>query len=247
MTSSRRTYASILHPPGLLQSGPLTPWQATVDPRLCQRLLNTHRQAWLSLLWGHCSFILGPGAYKVLFVPSKSLCFPVLWKFCNQIPLTFKVRFPGGFSVPLPDPQVGKSVVGLRTSATVWKLIWCNCSSVCESPGWWLYCGANGDFLQENLGHMPHHPGLLLLGSLSQRNDVHAFARDTQTLKGASGSVFCGGHCGGHCTFPWVLVAHKVYVKAVYCHPAYRVLCPVEHRVCRETQTFILWLDIKSL
>ena len=28
---------------------------------------------WVSLLWGHCSFLLGPGAHKVLFVPSKSL------------------------------------------------------------------------------------------------------------------------------------------------------------------------------
>ena len=26
-----------------------------------------------SLLWGHCSFLLGPGAHKILFVPSKSL------------------------------------------------------------------------------------------------------------------------------------------------------------------------------
>ena len=43
------------------------------DPRLCQRLLNTHRQGWVSLLWGHCSFLLGPGAHKVLFVLSKSL------------------------------------------------------------------------------------------------------------------------------------------------------------------------------
>ena len=48
--------------------------QATTDPRLCQRLLDTHRQALVSLLWGHCSFLLGPGVYKVLFVPSKSLC-----------------------------------------------------------------------------------------------------------------------------------------------------------------------------
>ena len=157
----------MLHPPGLLQSVPLTPWQATVDPRLCQRLPNTHRQAWLSLLWGHCSFLLGPGEHKVLSVPSKSLCFLVLWKFCNQIPLTFKVRFPGGFSVPLPDPQVGKSVVGLRTSATVWELIWCNCAPVCELPGWWLCCGANGDFLQENLGHMPCHPGPCPSGMMS--------------------------------------------------------------------------------
>ena len=38
-----------------------------------RRLLDTHGQVWVSLLWGHCSFLLGPGAHKVLFVPSKSL------------------------------------------------------------------------------------------------------------------------------------------------------------------------------
>ena len=32
-----------------------------------------HRQVWVSLLWGHCSFLLGPGVYKVLSVPSKNL------------------------------------------------------------------------------------------------------------------------------------------------------------------------------
>ena len=47
--------------------------QATADPCLCRRLLDTHRQVWVNLLWGHCSFLLGPGLYKVLFVPSKSL------------------------------------------------------------------------------------------------------------------------------------------------------------------------------
>ena len=43
------------------------------------RLLDTHRPVWVSLLYDHCSFLLGPGA-QVLFVPSKSL-FPVLCKF----------------------------------------------------------------------------------------------------------------------------------------------------------------------
>ena len=47
--------------------------QATTDPRLRQRLLDTHGQVWVSLLWSHCSFLLGPGAPKALFVPSKSL------------------------------------------------------------------------------------------------------------------------------------------------------------------------------
>ena len=57
----------------LLHSVPPTPQQATINPRLCQRLLDTHGQVWVSLLWSHFSFILGPGAHKVLFVPSKSL------------------------------------------------------------------------------------------------------------------------------------------------------------------------------
>ena len=47
--------------------------QATANPRLCRRLLDTYKQIWVSLLWGHCSFLLGPGAHKVLFVPCKSL------------------------------------------------------------------------------------------------------------------------------------------------------------------------------
>ena len=54
-------------------SVPLTMQQATTDPRLHRRLLDTHGQVWVSLLWGHCSLLLGPGAHKVLFVPSKIL------------------------------------------------------------------------------------------------------------------------------------------------------------------------------
>ena len=54
-------------------SVPLTLQQATSGPYLCQRLLDTHGQVWVSLLWGHCPFLLGPGAHKVLFVPSQSL------------------------------------------------------------------------------------------------------------------------------------------------------------------------------
>ena len=65
-TSFKRSHA-------LLHSVPLTLKQAMVDPHLHQRLLDTHGQVWASLLWGHCSFLLGPGAHKVLFVPTKSL------------------------------------------------------------------------------------------------------------------------------------------------------------------------------
>ena len=57
----------------LLHSLPPTLQQATADQRLRQRLLDTHGHVWVSLLWGHGSFLLGPGMHKLLFVPSKSL------------------------------------------------------------------------------------------------------------------------------------------------------------------------------
>ena len=34
---------------------------ANIDPCIHWRLLDTHKQVWVSLLWGHCSFLLGPG------------------------------------------------------------------------------------------------------------------------------------------------------------------------------------------
>ena len=42
----------------LLHSLPRTLQLATTDPCLCWRLLDTHGQVWVSLLWGHCSFLL---------------------------------------------------------------------------------------------------------------------------------------------------------------------------------------------
>ena len=45
---------------------------------------------------GACSFLLSPGAHKVLIVPSKSLFPQSSVKFCNQIPLDSKVKFSRG-------------------------------------------------------------------------------------------------------------------------------------------------------
>ena len=90
------------------------PRQAIVNPHLRQRLLDTHKHVWLSLLWSHFSFLLDPGMHEVCAL--RESISPVLWKFCNQIPLAFKVKFPES-SVCLPDPQVGKSAVGPRSFA----------------------------------------------------------------------------------------------------------------------------------
>ena len=65
----------------LLHSAPPTLMQATTDPCLHQSLLNTHRQVWISLLWGHCSFLLSPGAHKFFFCALQESVSPVLYKF----------------------------------------------------------------------------------------------------------------------------------------------------------------------
>ena len=71
----------------------LVPWRATAAPRLCRRPCNTSRYVWFSILWGHCSFSLGPDATLLCVCPPRveSLFPPVLLKSCNQIPLAFKV------------------------------------------------------------------------------------------------------------------------------------------------------------
>ena len=67
VTSFKRSHAGTA-----TLSAPTLP-QATTDPCLRWRLLDIHGQVWVSPLWGHCFFLLGPGVHKVLFVPFKSL------------------------------------------------------------------------------------------------------------------------------------------------------------------------------
>ena len=63
------------------------------------------------------SLLLSPGSWcvQVFVCALQESVSPVLCKLCNIIPLASKVKFRGGFSVPLADTQVEKSVVGLRT------------------------------------------------------------------------------------------------------------------------------------
>ena len=60
----------------LLCSVAQTLQQATTNPCLYWRLLDTLGQVWVSLLWSQCPFLLCLSAHKVLFVPSKSLFSP---------------------------------------------------------------------------------------------------------------------------------------------------------------------------
>ena len=79
-------------------------WGQTINPHLQQRLLQIHRQVWLSLLWGHCSFLLVHAGFICALQESVS---PVLWKFCNQIPLASKVNVPEGSQSLCRTPRLG--------------------------------------------------------------------------------------------------------------------------------------------
>ena len=111
-----------------------------------------------------------------------------------QSPTVLQRQIPCRFSVPLPDPQVGRSVVGPRTFLTVQEFLWYNCSAVCGLSALWLYGGANGDLLQESLRHTLGDPGLLHTESHPCDRPLLTCAAtgDTQTLKGRSGSVSLG-------------------------------------------------------
>ena len=68
----------------------------------------------------------------------ESLVLPILWKSCNQIPLAFKVRFPGDSQSLLLNPQARKPDVELTTFTTVGKHLWYYCSPLCGLPTWWV-------------------------------------------------------------------------------------------------------------
>ena len=95
----------------LLHSVPPTLQQATTNPCLHQRLLDTHREVWVTLLWGHCSFLLGPGVHKVLFVPSKSLfpqsCVSSGSSMVGLMATSFKQFHASIAAISAPNPAAG--------------------------------------------------------------------------------------------------------------------------------------------
>ena len=64
----------------LLHSAPLRLKQATTDPCLCLRFWDPHGHVWVSFLWGHCSFLLGPVSQGFVCALPESVS-PVLCKF----------------------------------------------------------------------------------------------------------------------------------------------------------------------
>ena len=129
----------------LLQKVPCT-HSHTQFPRPCSRPAPIHastRDSWILTGPG-----LGQSLVRSLLLPPWVLvhtrfclcplriCFPILWKLCDQIHWPPK-------STPLPEPQVGKSVMGPRTLLTVWEFLWYNFSAVCGLSAQQLYGGVN--------------------------------------------------------------------------------------------------------
>ena len=52
---------------GLVLVEPLSPWLTHASTG------DSHRQVWLSLLWGSLLLSLGPAVHKVIFAPSEHL------------------------------------------------------------------------------------------------------------------------------------------------------------------------------
>ena len=74
--------------------------------------------------------------HTTLCVPSKGGVFvsPSPVEVLQSNPASVHSLILWEFLLPLPDPQVGKPDVGLRTFTAVGGLLWYNCSPVCESP-----------------------------------------------------------------------------------------------------------------
>ena len=68
----------------------------------------------------------------------EALFSPVLWKSCNQIPLAFRVKLPGG-PQSLCRFQIGKPDMRLRSFTTMPELLWYYCSPDSESPTHLIY------------------------------------------------------------------------------------------------------------
>ena len=115
-----------------------------------------------------------------------------------------------GFPVPLLELQVGKSIVGPRTFATLRELVWYNCAAASGLPTTWLYGRATGSVVGLTVTSF-RRTNATLCGSQACycRGPVpmvsHCWPtplQETLTLIGRSGSASCGGHC----SFPGVLV-----------------------------------------
>ena len=140
------------------------------------------------------SLLLSPGSwYAQGFICARQeFVSPVLWKFCNQIPLASKVKFPGSSQSSCPI---------LRLGNLLWAL---ELLQQCERPILQLVGHLLGSVMvaltviSSKRTYATHRlPGLLQPEPLSpwQATDDLCLTGDTQAPKVRSGLVSDGGHC----------------------------------------------------
>ena len=121
-----RTFTASVLIPTVKQSHPL-PLQETLQ----------HQQVGLvQSPLGSLLLPLGHDAHTILSAPSMSRVSvsPSPIKVQQSVPTRLQSLILYEFLLPLPDPQVGKPGMGLRTFTPVGGLLWYKCSPVCESP-----------------------------------------------------------------------------------------------------------------
>ena len=125
--------------------------------------------------------------------------FPVLWHFCNQIPLAFKVKFPGSSQFLCWIPRLGN---------LLWALEFLQ---QCGSFFGIIVLQFVGCLLRGSMVGLTHHVSQLCCNQsphpCSQPLLTRASVEDTQTLKVRSGSVSCGVP-ESWCTISWVIPDH---------------------------------------
>ena len=176
--------------PAQWYSVPLMPQQAPVNPHPCQRLLDTHMQVCLRLLWGHCCFLLGPDVHEVSFVLSKSL-FPLFYGSS-----VIKFHWPPksnslGFLSPFAGLLDWEICCGSQNFCSSAELLWYKFSPIYGMSAWLLHGGGNATSSkrcyatcyasQVCFSQSPCPCNRLLL--------TYACTGDTQTLRSRSGSV----------------------------------------------------------
>ena len=106
------------------------------------------------------SLLLPPGSWwaQNLVCALQDSYFPSPVEVLQSNPTGLQSQIPWGFSIPLPDPQIGKSVVNPRTFTTMREFLWHNCPPV------WLFVRCLYDWVC-----MPLLPYLLQPEPLSPR------------------------------------------------------------------------------
>ena len=205
VTSSKRTYVSMMGLPGLWLSLSLTLQQATFDLHFCQRFSLTGKSGSVS-----CG-VNAPFSWVLVYTrfclcsPRVSV-FPVLWKFCNQILMTFQVTFPGDSHpfVRYPGWEVCCGAWTFTTMKEVFGIIvfqfvyYPSSGSIVgimatSSKRTYATCCTSQDFCCQSACSRSR----LLL--------AHASIGNPQIVTGRSDWVSCGDHC----SFPWVPVCTK--------------------------------------